>query len=53
MRFGLGLGMGNQNSALLEAAAVGNARKARQLLDKCGSETINWKGEVAFLVPLT
>ena len=51
MRFSLG--MGNQNSALLEAAAVGNVRKARQLLDKCGSDTIDWKGQVVFLVSLT
>ena len=44
MRFG----MGNQNSALLEAASVGDLRKAKQLLDKPGAVDVNWTGQVLF-----
>ncbi len=44
MRFG----MGNHNSALLEAASVGDLRKAKQLLDKAGAADVNWMGQVFF-----
>ena len=39
-------GMGNHNSALLEAASVGDLRKAKQLLDKAGAADVNWMGQV-------
>ena len=38
--------MGNHNSALLEAASVGDLRKAKQLLDKSGAADVNWMGQV-------
>ncbi|KAL0036166.1 hypothetical protein WJX79_006566 [Trebouxia sp. C0005] len=37
--------MGNHNSALLEAASVGDLRKAKQLLDKPGAVDVNWMGQ--------
>jgi hypothetical protein len=46
MRFG----MGNHNSALLEAASVGDLRKAKQLLDKPGAVDVNWMGQVVFKI---
>ncbi|DBA96063.1 TPA: Myotubularin-like phosphatase domain [Trebouxia sp. C0004] len=37
--------MGNHNSALLEAASVGDLRTAKQLLDKPGAIDVNWMGQ--------
>ncbi len=44
MRFG----MGNQNSALLEAASVGDLRKAKHILYKRGAVDVDWMGQVFF-----
>ena len=44
MRFG----MGNHNSALLEAASIGDLRKAKQLLAKSGAAEVNRMGQVFF-----
>ena len=37
--------MGNQNSALLEAASAGDTSKAQKLLE---TVEVNWKGQVTF-----